>query len=661
VPDAPSAALQSALNLHKAGKLQEAEAFYRRIIEAEPRNADAFYGLGVLQGDLGRFEEAAESFRGVVSLQPDHPGAYRSLGLTLMELGQPEAAEPSFRQALALSPNAAPLHLDLADALAALARWPEAEERYRRALSLDGKMVLAHIGLGNALRQQGELKHAESSYRRALKLDPTAGRAHAGLGFTFFELGRSQEAEQCYVRAIALDPSYPTAHGSLAQLLARTGRLAEAEHAYRRALELNPDFREAHSSLIFALDLMPTTDTRAQQEERARWYEQHARKHAPPARLHPNNPDPERKLRVGYVSADFKLHSAYYVFSPMIYRHDRAAFEVFCYSGVKHEDDTTTRLRQAVDGWRSTLGVSDDALAEQIRRDGIDILVDLSGHSEGHRLLVFARKPAPVQVTAWGHATGTGLKTIDYFFADPLLVPPIERQFYAEKIFDLPSALCYEAPPYAPEVSALPAAKGNPFTFGCVNRLEKITDNAIALWGRILSSTHDSRLLVKDRMLGDLRLRQQFLRRLRDIGGIAPERASLFGPTSHAEQLAIFGRIDVGLDPFPQNGGVSTAEALYMGVPVVALRGTTVPSRITASVLNLMQMKDWVAETGDDYVRIAVEKSEDLDALADLRRQLRTRFTQSPYGDVENYVRAVEKAYRSMWRSWCDRARNPGP
>jgi predicted O-linked N-acetylglucosamine transferase (SPINDLY family) len=328
---------------------------------------------------------------------------------------------------------------------------------------------------------------------------------------------------------------------------------------------------------------------------------------------------------------------------------------------VKREDDTTAKIRQAVDGWRSTLGISDDALSEQIRRDGIDILVDLSGHSEGHRLLVFARKPAPVQVTAWGHSTGTGLKTIDYFFADPSLVPQAERQFYAEEIFDLPSALCYEAPPYAPEVSALPATRGTPFTFGCLNRLEKITDKAIALWGRILRGVPDSHLLVKDKVLGYGPLRQQFLHRLRDIGGIAPERASLLGPTSHLEHLATFGRIDVGLDPMPQGGGVSTAEALYMGVPIVALRGTTVAGRLTASVLSLLQMQDWVAETEDDYVRIATQKREDLDALAGLRRQLRTRLTQSPYGDVENYVRAVERAYRSMWRRWCDRARRPGP
>jgi predicted O-linked N-acetylglucosamine transferase (SPINDLY family) len=242
---------------------------------------------------------------------------------------------------------------------------------------------------------------------------------------------------------------------------------------------------------------------------------------------------------------------------------------------------------------------------------------------------------------------------MDYLFSDPVLIPREDREFYAEEIVDLPATLCYEPPPYMPAVSPPPFTSGDPFTFGCLNRLEKITDTIIVLWGRILANAPDARLLVKDRVLGDPRLRQEFLDRLRRVGGIPAERLVLVGGSPHPDHLAAFHRIDIGLDPFPQGGGISSLEALYMGVPIVTLCGATVASRITASILVATQMADWVAKTEDDYVRIALQKKSDLDALVTLRQELRTRFKQSPYGDLPSYVRAVDHAYRSMWREWC--------
>ena len=294
-----------------------------------------------------------------------------------------------------------------------------------------------------------------------------------------------------------LKPDYHEAHNNLGNALRYLGRFAEAEASYRRALELKRDFHMAHNNLIFTLDLLEGCTVREQQEERRRWYEQHGRKHAASIRPHNNQPDPERCLRIGFVSADFRRHSAYYAFSPIILRHERNAFEVVCYSGVKLEDDATARLRQAAHQWRSTLGVSDEALAEQIRRDRIDILVDLSGHSAGNRLPVFARKPAPVQVTGWGFAGGTGLATMDYYASDAVVVPPQERGLYAEEVIYLPCGACYEAPEYAPAVSALPALEDQAFTFGCINRIEKISDRVMALWGRILAQLPEARLLIR--------------------------------------------------------------------------------------------------------------------------------------------------------------------
>jgi predicted O-linked N-acetylglucosamine transferase (SPINDLY family) len=255
-------------------------------------------------------------------------------------------------------------------------------------------------------------------------------------------------------------------------------------------------------------------------------------------------------------------------------------------------------------------------------------------------------------VTAWGHATGTGLATMDYFFSDPVHVPPEERKHFAEEVFDLPCCICYEAPSYAPEVSPLPALAGKPLTFGCINRIEKITDKVIGLWARILQAVPGAQLLIKGPALDEPKPREALRGRLSELG-IAPERVRLVGSSPHAEHLKIFHEIDIGLDPYPQGGGVSTAEALWMGVPVVTLQGSVLPSRISASFLSVLQMQDWVAASEKDYVRIAVEAARDLPRLAALRGQLRGRMAGTVLGDPRRYTRAVEAAYRTMWQRWC--------
>ena len=544
------------------------------------------------------------------------------------------------------------MHSNLGNTLQDLGRLVEAEASYRRALEIKPDFDEAHSNLGITLQDFGRLDEAEARYRRALEINPDFAEAHNNLGITLREQGRLVEAEASYRRTLEIKPDFAEAHSNLGNTLQDLGRLDEAEASCRRALQIKPDFVVAHSNLIFTLDLLEGRGIKEQQEERRRWYEQHGRRHAGAIKPHDNLPDPERRLRIGFVSADFRRHSAYYAFSPIIVRHDRNAFEVVCYSGVKLEDDATALLRQAAHEWRSTLGVSDEALTEQIRRDRIDILLDLSGHSAGNRLPVFARKPAPVQVTAWGHATGTGLETIDYFLADSVIVPREERSLYAEEVIDLPCALCYEPPDYLPEVSPLPALGARPFTFGCINRIEKISERVIALWGRILAALPEAQLLLKDRKCDDARVRQQLLQRL-GAAGIAAQRVRILGQSRHPEHLKIYHEVDLGLDPFPQGGGISTAEALWMGVPVVALNGPTIPSRITPSMLTVLGMPEWIARSDEEYVRIAVQAARDLPGLARLRAELRSRLAASMLGDVQRYTREVEAALRSMWRRWC--------
>jgi predicted O-linked N-acetylglucosamine transferase (SPINDLY family) len=661
VPGAPWFHSSLGVALEALGRNDEAIAAYRRAIELEPGNAQAHYNLGGLLTERGYPDEGVAAYRRAIECKPDFADAYNNLGRTMMEQGQLNDAICALRRAVQLKPGYAMAHSNLGDALRAAGQLDEAVASCRRAILIQPDYGEAHNNLGNALNEQGHDEEAFAAYQRAIQFKPGLSSAQNNLGNAFTNQGRIDEAVAAYRRAIELRPAFAEAHNNLGIALKNQGRLDEAIAMFRKAIELRPDDAMAHSNLIFTLDLVEGEDLAGLQNERRRWYEQHAARFAAQIVRHGNERDPGRRLRVGYVSADFCRHSACDVFGPVVRGHEAAGFEVHCYSGVKREDDATERLRRAVQGWRSTLGMSDEELAGQIRRDGIDILVDLSGHSAGNRLLVFARKPAPVQVTAWGHATGTGMKTMDYFFADAVVVPEKARALYTETVIDLPCVLCYEPPEYLPEVGMLPAMEGNPLTYGCVNRLEKITDRVIGMWGRILRGTPGARLLLKDKGLSEAGVRREVLGRLLGIGGIEESRVLLIGASPHAEHLKIFERIDVGLDPYPQNGGVSTAEALWMGVPVVTLQGATEPSRMTASMSSLVGLADWAAESEAEYVDIALRAGRELGRVAELRKELRGRLKATPFGDVRRYTLAVEHAYRQMWRAWCDKQRSLSP
>jgi predicted O-linked N-acetylglucosamine transferase (SPINDLY family) len=367
---------------------------------------------------------------------------------------------------------------------------------------------------------------------------------------------------------------------------------------------------------------------------------------------HDNAADPERRLRIGYVSADFRHHSAAVVFGPVILAHDRDAVEVVCYSGVIEPDDATARFRDAATLWRDTAGLSDDTLAARIRDDRIDVLVDLAGHSAGNRLLVFARKPAPIQVTAWGHAVGTGLDTMDYFFADRVVVPPEARGYFNEAVIDLPSLVCYDPPREAPAITPLPALTRGFVTFGCLNRQSKVSPEAVRLWAAILGALPDSRLLMKDEAFNETATRARLLAQLVSRG-IDAGRVDFRGGSPRLEHMAVYGEVDLVLDPFPHGGGVSALEGLWMGVPMVTLLGERVPARMGASFLSTLGLAELVAPTPQRYIDIAVEHARSPERLAGIRAGLRARMAGSILCDHDAYCRSVEGAYRAMWKRWC--------
>jgi predicted O-linked N-acetylglucosamine transferase (SPINDLY family) len=355
---------------------------------------------------------------------------------------------------------------------------------------------------------------------------------------------------------------------------------------------------------------------------------------------------------VGYVSADLRNHSVANAVLPILRHHDHGRVSVACYSGVTRPDHVTAEIRALADRWHDVAELSDDDLAARIRADQVDILVDLSGHSGGNRLPVFAREPAPIQVTAWGYGAGTGLDAMHYFLADPIAVPPEHRGTYAEQIVDLPSILCYEPPAHAPAVAPPPAGARGYVTFGAFNRLPKITARTLETWARVLVAVPSARLVIKcvgadapserDHLLGSL-----------SEHGVHPDRVTILGRTSQPDHLAAHGGVDLMLDTFPQSGGITTMDALLMGVPVVTLLGQRVTGRASASFLTTLGLTDLVAQTPDEYVEIAARLAGDLERLARERATLRERLLTSPLGDAALYTRAVEAAYREIWHRWC--------
>jgi predicted O-linked N-acetylglucosamine transferase (SPINDLY family) len=436
----------------------------------------------------------------------------------------------------------------------------------------------------------------------------------------------------------------------LGTCLGKLGDTAGAIWHFDRALEIRPDCDDAITKKIFLLDFLPEADFAIQQAARKYWWDAIGSRFAR-RKLAARSLDPQKRIVVGYVSSDFRTHSAAFAFLPVLRSHDRANFQINCYSCSPIRDSMTEVFRSLADLWVDAVGLSDDELADRIEADGVDVLVDLSGHTAGSRLYVFARKPAPVQVTAWGHATGTGIQTMDYLLSDPVIIPENVRDLFAERIYDLPSAITIE-PIADVQPSALPMLRNGFVTFGVFNRIDKISDQALAVWSKLLRAVTGSKIVVKHFALDDALVRDGLVGRF-VAQGITQDSVVCIGRTERRDHLKAFENIDISLDPFPQNGGISTWESLYMGVPVVAKLGNGTASRISGALLNAIGFDDWVANDDDGYVAIARKFASQPAELEKLRADLPARIASSPAGNVAVYTERVEAGYRQFWRDYC--------
>jgi len=701
------ALLERAVVHHQAGRLDEAQRHYRTILEQSPNHPEGNHNMGVLMLGLDRPAAALDYLKRALEGAPGqrqywlsyiealvraghHEAARRLVGegrrrglqgadvealgahlagaagarpepderqrlmercRTLVEQGRLAEAEAGLRRVVAHAPAFADGYCNLGAVLRSQGRPAEAEVCLRQALAIAPEFPEALSNLGNTLNDLRRPAEAEALFRRAIVLDAGFGRAHYGLAIALRTQNRPVAAEASYRQALAIDPRFAEALSNLGAILQEQGRLAEAQACCRQVLELKPDFGGAHEALLFSLNYDPD---KSAGEIFAAYREYDAvfgLPHRAAWRSHAHARDGVRRLKVGYVSPDFRQHAAMRFLEPLLANHDRGVVEVFAYAELKLEDAMTVRYRGYAEHWIPTLGLSDDALAERIRADGIDILVDLAGHTSGNRLGVFARKPAPLSVSWLGYGYTTGLSAIDYLLTDEICAPAGSEGLYAEAPWRLatPGYVYRPAADMGP-VSALPALARGHVTFGTLTRAVRINHRTIRVWSEILKRVAGARLVIDSNNFLEAAMREALAARFA-AQGITADRLEI---GYRSPPWDVLRGMDIGLDCFPHNSGTTLFESLYMGVPYVTLAGRPTVGRLGSTILHGLGHAEWIAATEADYIDKAVALAGDLGALARVRAGLRAEMQASALMDEPGFARKVEAAYREMWKKWSE-------
>jgi protein O-GlcNAc transferase len=683
---------------HQAGDICQAEQLYRQVLEANPRHADAWCFLGAACQAQGKLAEAEASYQRAVAIAPTYGSAHNCLGVLRAQQKRLTEAIASFDLALRSEPENPEYHYNLGLALNESGKHEQAKLHFRQALRCRPDYPEAWNDLGSALVMTDSFDAAVVSFQQALRLRPDFAQAHSNLAKALQSQGNLDDAVRHCQQALTFKPDFAEAHHNLGFALLEQGRLKLAMASFERALQVQPELEAARWNHLFCMNYDPDADPDAVFAEHCRWGRRQLsvvscqlseRKAQTGMSVPPvinGNPqsttdncqlttdnyfDPERRLRVGFVSPDLRNHALTRYFEPVLANLDPRLFETFCYAEVAHPDAVTRHLQSLAAGWRWTCRLTDAEVAQSIRNDRINILVDLAGHTRDSRLAVFAHKPAPIQVSWLGYMNTTGLTTVDYRLTDEVLDPlsggskhssdtghrtPDSGQIYdTEELVRLPGGICCFAPPKdAPEVTALPAQSRGFVTFGSLNNLFKLNHKVFDLWTQVLNSVPAAKLLMfHDKLTGAARdnICKEFTNR-----GIDSNRLLLRHGSCAPGYLGVYGEIDISLDVFPCTGGVTTCESLWMGVPVVSLCGVRPASRNSAAILTRIGLEDWAVQTPEEYIECALRWASDPGNLAALRKELRSRM-MTTICDAPRFTRELEGAFRTMWRRWCTQGR----
>ena len=640
--------------LARVGRADEAAACYLQALAASPGHPDAHFNLGNLYRRAGRLPEAVAEYRCCLAAAPEHTGALFNLGLSLSALDDLPAAIQAFHEVIRLEPANADAFMRLGDCQMRQGQMNEAVASFRQAVARAPNDPRSHYNLGLGLTNLGAFAEARAALGQALCLRPDYAEAHNALGLTLEATGQKDDAVFHYQQAVQFRPDFADAWSNLGTNLSEHGRIDEAIHCLRHSLSLRPDAAAIHSNLLLMMNYSSRFSADEIVAEHCAW----AERHAGPAPLPPPIPrphDPDRRLRIGYLSADYRRHTVAGFLELLLRHHDRSQVEVFAYANVLRPDDVTDRLRALADHWRRIVGRSDAVVAEQIRQDQIDILVDLGGHTAGNRLLVLARRPAPVQISLFGYPNTTGMAAVDYRITDPWTDPiPDAGQAHAsrakipEQSLRLPEvAWIYRPPEAAPPPGPLPSLSQSSFTLGCLNNAAKLSDACLDAWIAILQAVPATRLvlLAGQAEAGVRRLIERVTRR-----GILRDRLEVRRRMPPEEYLAAHRQLDLYLDPFPYNGGVTSCDALWMGVPVLTVAGSNYCSRQGLGLMTHLGLTEFIVNQPDELVSRVAEWNRRRSELAEIRRGLRNRLAKSVICDVRRYLQNLESAYRRVWR-----------
>ena len=628
-------------------RFDEAIQSYRTALSLQPDFADAWSNLGNALREKREYAEAIACAKKALAIRPDFPAAISVLGNALCDSGRTDEAIEQYRAAIALRPDMVEIYINLAISLGIRRRFDEALAANDTALKLRPDWAVAWNNRAKLLRDYGRLEEAAAAARRALAISPDLSEAQINLAGCLMDAGDLDGALDAAQRALQLGPEIPAAHNLAANVFKEAGAVAEAVDALDRAIELQKDNPVFHSNKVYILEFDPRCDAHALLAEQRRWNDRHAAPMKKFIQPHENDRNPERRLRIGYVSPYLRDHAESFFVVPLLESHDRSRFEIYCYSDTDHPDAITERMKRSTDVWRQTTGASSEELAEQIRRDRIDVLVDLAMHMAFNRALTFARKPAPVQVAWLAYPGGTGMDAMDYRITD-LWIDPIgtDESCYREQSIRLPQTwVCFD--PLADVPPAAERASG-PICFGSINNPCKLNEPLLELWARVMNAVPDSILLLQT--LSKFQ-RKRIVQHLQ-THGITATRLQFAPRCSRDEYRKLYRRIDICLDPLPYNGITTSCDALWMGVPVVSLAGSTAAGRAGRSILSNLGLSELATDDADKFVHLAASLAADLPRLAELRRTLRDRMRGSPMMDGVGFARNMEDAYRRMWTAW---------
>ncbi|QIK38493.1 tetratricopeptide repeat protein [Caldichromatium japonicum] len=638
------------LALFTQGRYADAEAGARRLIEQAPQDPFAWTLLGVSLQAMRRPEEAIAALKEAQTFAPGDAQILNTLGAALEETGQLAVAGVCYAQAARQEPGFVAAFYNLARLLERLGQFEEARFYYEHTLSLDPDHLKSLNQLGNLLRALKQNAAALKCYQRALNLNANQPELLSNLGNLLVELGQLEHALACQHQAAALRPHDPEILCNLGTALHEMGQIDESLAAYEEAIRLRPTDSAIRSRQLFTLnyhpDLSPEEIFGAYQAFEQRFGLPH-RDTCPP---HLNDPRVDRRLRIGYVSADFRSHSTSHFLEPLLAHHDHEQFEIFAYVQNVSFDHLSLRYRKLVDHWVPIAALDDAAVVARIRADQIDILVDLAGHTAGNRLGIFARRPAPVSLTWLGYGYTTGLSAVDYFLTDPVLTPPGCEPLFSERLWRLERPfIAYRPNPAMGDPGPLPAITKGLVTFATLSRGVRVNHRVIRVWSAILKRVPGSQLVLDSKSFQSPAIQEQWAARF-TAHGIARERLVM---GCHSPPWDLLRDIDISLDCFPHNSGTTLVESLYMGIPVVTLAERPSVGRIGSAILTALGHPEWIAQTEEEYIEKAVELATDLDRLAAIRASLRAELEASPLRDEVGFTQAMERAYRQMWQQWC--------